>query len=462
MSDSILLEGGGFLLNSTGGHILSAGAGLSIAGPATTPVGVASSNYTVTGFALPGNTVVTLSDDGAGGTFSPATMTLTIAQPSGTFTYTPATAGAITLATSSDQADVDDGSIAITAQAATYAISGPTSAANNTLAGPWTLQVAGTLPSNVTVQLSDQGLGGTFKAANGITTVTSVVLPAGTNGSVTFKYLPATVGLVRFDLDSSGALSDPGLYTVTVASQVVTLTGPNSGFQNQPLDYTISVAGTLTNAVTFTPDDGGHHGEFVPASITIPSGANRNAQFRYTPAEAGTIPLSLENDGNLDDPATLAVTIAVAEQPIQANLSNDSLAALGIAPHLIVPLKRGGGALLQDWLIDPGSSFWLLLDATELADGRTMVGLQYWGWDDIGGPLGWKTGTGTLVPRWDPATNRLLIFCYCDPAFRQNPAFKTPLKAGLVVRPMFAPAFANDNDVVQTEEATAFTMQGQR
>jgi hypothetical protein len=73
----------------------------SVGGPASGPSGVASANFTLsTNGTTTTDTVVTPSDGGAGGTFSPSTVTLPAnasAVSTGTFTYTPSSTGAKTL-----------------------------------------------------------------------------------------------------------------------------------------------------------------------------------------------------------------------------------------------------------------------------------------------------------------------------------------------------------------------------
>lgn len=76
---------------------------LSMTGPSSGLVGVASSNFTVTATGtITGTLTVTPSDGGGGGSFSPTTLALTSGTPSGTFTYTPASAGAKTISLSNN------------------------------------------------------------------------------------------------------------------------------------------------------------------------------------------------------------------------------------------------------------------------------------------------------------------------------------------------------------------------
>lgn len=68
---------------------------LTLSGPTGGQVGAASAAFTVgANGAIGGSHTVTLSDGGAGGTFSPASVTISAGTPTATFTYTPGSAGA--------------------------------------------------------------------------------------------------------------------------------------------------------------------------------------------------------------------------------------------------------------------------------------------------------------------------------------------------------------------------------
>ena len=102
-----------FVFDSTGGNQIgrvvtytdvSSANAYTLSGPSSGQNGVASSNFTVTpNGSLSSSTVVTPSDGGAGGTFTPATVTFPASSSaSQTFTYTPATTGSITVSTSNN------------------------------------------------------------------------------------------------------------------------------------------------------------------------------------------------------------------------------------------------------------------------------------------------------------------------------------------------------------------------
>lgn len=67
---------------------------VTLTGPSSGTVGVSSSNFTVgANGAITGDVVVTPSDGGDGGAFSPTSVTINSGSPTGTFTYTPANVG---------------------------------------------------------------------------------------------------------------------------------------------------------------------------------------------------------------------------------------------------------------------------------------------------------------------------------------------------------------------------------
>lgn len=71
---------------------------ITLTGPSGGQVGVASAAFTVgANGAISGSHTVTPSDGGAGGSFSPANVTISAGTPTATFTYTPSTVGARTI-----------------------------------------------------------------------------------------------------------------------------------------------------------------------------------------------------------------------------------------------------------------------------------------------------------------------------------------------------------------------------
>jgi hypothetical protein len=101
-----------------------------LSGPTSGATGAASSSFTVgANGPITGTVVVTPNDASAGGTFTPTTVSISSASPTATFTYTPATAGAKTIATTNNGGLTNPASITYTASAAGGATVAPNNAA---------------------------------------------------------------------------------------------------------------------------------------------------------------------------------------------------------------------------------------------------------------------------------------------------------------------------------------------
>lgn len=91
---------------------------LTLSGPSSGIVNGTSAVFTVgTSGPVSANIVVTPSSGSGGGTFTPATITLTTAAPTATFTYTPATTGVKTISVSNTQGLTNPANITYTAAA---------------------------------------------------------------------------------------------------------------------------------------------------------------------------------------------------------------------------------------------------------------------------------------------------------------------------------------------------------
>jgi len=99
--------------------LTGAATAVTMSGPSSGTVLVASTNFTVgANGVITGTIVVTPADGGAGGTFTPTTVSISSGSPTGTFTYTPATTGVKTISTSDDGGLTDPTPISYTSNAA--------------------------------------------------------------------------------------------------------------------------------------------------------------------------------------------------------------------------------------------------------------------------------------------------------------------------------------------------------
>lgn len=147
---------------------------VTMTGPTTGTVSVASTNFTVsispTGGTVSGTLVVTPSDSAAGGTFTPANINLTTGTPSGTFKYTPsATAGSRTISVTNNGGLTNSTSITYTSTAAA------------TATAPFTATARGAFPLTMASGTTNYMWHDvTTNAAPTITTITSAISTSNT------------------------------------------------------------------------------------------------------------------------------------------------------------------------------------------------------------------------------------------------------------------------------------------
>lgn len=194
----------------------AAATAVTMTGPSTGATGVASSNFSVgvspVGGTITGTLVVTPSDGGAGGTFTPATVSLTTGLPTGAFTYTPASVGAKTISATNGGGLSNPSSLTYTATAG--AVSVATSDAN------WKFSPynwADSAGSKVAVN------GGAYFKLGFTGTSISVGLDVGSlvSGGVASGWYP----YLRYSVDN-GALTDIQL---TSASNALAVSGLSAG-----------------------------------------------------------------------------------------------------------------------------------------------------------------------------------------------------------------------------------------
>lgn len=182
-----------------------------LSGPSSGKIGVASSFLVELppGTVLEEPMVITPSSGGGGGSFSPASVTLTPLISSAVFTYTPASYGAKTISATNNKGLTDPAPVSFTSTAATYTFSGPSSGATGEASTDFTvaLPIGAVVVGTVTVTPNDGGDGGTF-------TPTSVALTTG-SPSDTFTYTPASNGAKTLSVTNDSGLTNPGNLTYT-------------------------------------------------------------------------------------------------------------------------------------------------------------------------------------------------------------------------------------------------------
>jgi hypothetical protein len=277
------LYGGGSSLATVDDFVvldsLSVATALTLTGPATGSTGSASASFTVAANgSLASNVAVSLSDGGAGGTFSPATVTLTSSAVSSTFTYTAVSDGAKTISITNDGGLSNPSSLTYTSSTAPTAtavtLTGPTSGATGAASTNFTVGVNGTIGTSVVVTPNDSSGGGTF-------TPTSVTLTSG-SPSGTFTYSPASDGAHTVSVTNGSSLSNPSSITYTSTS-VVVIPVTNTNVFFSPYNWFSNGAGSMQS-------------NNVKASSTYAWSNNRGAYMRFvaTVGASGSITLNVD------------------------------------------------------------------------------------------------------------------------------------------------------------------------
>ncbi len=177
---------------------------VTLTGPTSGLAGSASSNFNVgANGVITGTVVVTPSDGGAGGTFSPTTVSISSGTPTGAFTYTAASAGAKTISVTNNGGLSNPSNITYTASSATGVISmiGPSAGYTGTASELYTLSISGSISGTAVVTPSDGGNGGTFSP-------TTVSLSSGARTG-TFTYTPASTGTKTISVTNNGGHTNP-------------------------------------------------------------------------------------------------------------------------------------------------------------------------------------------------------------------------------------------------------------
>ena len=248
--------------------------GYYLSGPVSGPFGSASNQFTVRltdDSSLTGTVVITPSDGGVGGSFTPSTVSLTAAAPSATFTYTPSSYGARSISVTNNRGLINPAQIGFTATVSNYTLSGPSGGIINDPSTNFTvaLPVGGTVLGTVTVT-PDDGSDGAF-------TPTSVALTTA-SPSQTFIYTPASAGAKSISVTDDAGLTDPSpvTYTVTSPSFLDNFTGTGllsdhvadtgQGWDSNGLGSTITLLSGLAYNSGGAVAAGSYYAQFTPAS----------------------------------------------------------------------------------------------------------------------------------------------------------------------------------------------------
>ena len=211
---------------------------VTLSGPTTGTAGSPSANFTV-GTNNPiasGSVVVTPSDSSGGGTFSPASVTLTSSTATATFTYTAAAAGTYSIAVTNNASLANPSAIS-------FAASNPVSVSAYTLAGPSTC-IVGAASSAFTVELGSGVLSGTAvitpsSGSGGGTFSPATVSLTNTTRSATFTYTASSAGTKTISTTNNASLTNPSALSVA-ATVDLSIYCDNAAIVKSPTNWVLS------------------------------------------------------------------------------------------------------------------------------------------------------------------------------------------------------------------------------
>lgn len=272
-------------INGAGGGGPSAATAVTMTGPSGGVSGVASTNFTVgvspVGGAISGTITVTPSANGGGGTFAPTSIALTGAQPTGTFTYTPASAGAKTISVTNSASLTAPANITYTATASATAPAAPT--IGTAVAGDGYVDVAFTRNSNGgSAVLDSTATLSTGQTATGASSPIRVTAPNGVAVTATVKD--------RNAIGSSAASAASNSVTPAAAGGTAyTIVGFGGNTVKSPIDA--SAATVYGSIKLINPaSQGTKAGSEIYWSINAVSGGAQPASARSGWGTSSTVP----------------------------------------------------------------------------------------------------------------------------------------------------------------------------
>jgi hypothetical protein len=277
---------------------------VTLSGPSSGTVGVASTNFTVgANGGITGTVTVTPSDGGAGGTFSPTSVAISSGTPTATFTYTPSTTGARSISVTNDGGLTNPTPITYTATASgatAVTLSGPSSGTVGVASTNFTVGANGAITGTVTVTPSDGGAGGTFSP-------TSVAISSGTP-TATFTYTPSTTGARSISVTNNGGLTNPSPITYTATAGGV-IPPDHAAILYSP--YNWHVNGTRAQTI--------YAGAYFRVLFT---GGSCDLNFDMSNVSSPVPRLLIRVDGRTRQSANLASTVSVTMPSGQDNTTH--------------------------------------------------------------------------------------------------------------------------------------------
>jgi hypothetical protein len=279
-----------------------------LTGPSSGTVNVSSTDFTVVPVGGVFTGTITPSDGGEGGTFSPASLTWSATSDAKTFTYTPTTVGARTIATTNSGGLANPAGIAYAAT--------PTAATSMTFTGPTVLVVG--QPETYTLAPDGAYSGSVALSSDhgGVFTPPSLSW-GGASTAKTFTYAATERAQVVLTATPSGLPAPPSITAFGVIRPATyTMSAPDTLQVGQAATLTFSFppATDPFGTTVITPWVSSGAGTFSPASVSL-SVDQMSASLAYTPTRAGMHTISAANDQGLADPPELSRTISSSSRP---------------------------------------------------------------------------------------------------------------------------------------------------
>jgi PKD repeat protein len=321
---------------------------LSAPNPATGSIGTASGAFTIalpSGYTVTSPVTVTPSDGGAEGTFTPTQVTLSNTITSATFTYTPASAGTITITTSNNGGLTDPSPTAINVTSSsllfhdTFPGSTPSSA--------WSFNA------------------GTWQVNNGVMSQTAISTTDPTKAMITNQTYPSNLMItaeVEVNSWTAGDLARAGVGLDT---------NPNSGRGYNLLFHGTNAVQFLNdgvvwgNSYTFSWQTGiwywfqleANNGTLYGRVWPVGSAEPQSWMFQQTgwTGNAGAPALNGGSGGSTDSFADVSVTTANV-QPDTASAGSALIATVGIPTNFSQATATGIGPLTYAWNFGDGGT----------------------------------------------------------------------------------------------------------
>lgn len=277
------------------------------------PKSQVSGNFTVTPNGVYTGTI-TPSDGGAGGTFSPTSLTWTAENSAKTFTYAPSTVGPRTISATANPLLTAPSGVTYTSLDNVPPVVNAVSVNANGNTLTLTLTELDTAPILPATGITGFILSGSHTLSNGTrtasTTITFSISPVVRQGeTLTLAYSGGNVTDSATPSNSLATISNMGVTnnsTLPPLATTFTFTGPTSGtVGSASSNFTVTPNSVYTGTVT--PSAGAGGGSFSPASLTW-TGDSSAKTFTYTPASAGTKTISATANPSLSAPASITFT----------------------------------------------------------------------------------------------------------------------------------------------------------